>query len=416
MFISMIGIDHSKAPLEKRECFSLSKQEVKEALAGLKCRHDISGCILISTCNRTELWVSQREDRENLKAMLCSIRDLSQEEYEPYFILRQGQDAIDHILNLVCGFNSKIFGEDQIITQVKHALILARKAQCVDGTLDRVFQTALSAGKAVKSKVKFSNVNRSSAMDTVSQLRKELGSLQDIRCLVIGNGQMGKLVANLLVLNGADVSMTLRKRIHEGDQQNSIIPEGCKMVAFEDRSRAIGQAQVVVSATMSPHYTVKPEDVQVREGEPRFFFDLAVPRDIDPQVGKIPGVRLWDIDTMNSHTIEEENSERLKQAKDILDDYREDMVRWFKFRKYVDTIEEILDLIEDDTDHRFYSMVPEDYDYNEEVEKLEGAAKEASRRAVAKILYGLKENLPMELWGECMGALHKAAKKETLKH
>lgn len=431
MRIRMVGIDHSKASLEYREAFSFTKAGVREAVKEIKERFKVKGCILLSTCNRTELWVSQCDNKKlNMVSpydMLCQIKEIDTSLYEEYFVERDNSQAIDHLLKVVCGFDSKIFGEDQIISQVREALHISREYGCVDIALEKVFQTALSAGKRVKTEIRMCTVNRSSANDTIDILKSALGDLKGVQCLVIGNGQMGKLVVNMLVSCGASVSMTLRRKRHGNDEQESIVPEGCKMVPYDDRISQIRANQVIVSATLSPHYTLRLEEVKNILEQPcirgkhdsetnkkYYLFDLAVPRDIDPEIGKLSYVELFDIDSMNNDGAKEENAEQIKLAMEILIEYQEELDKWFEFRHYVPKIQEIVEMVSEDTVQRFASKTSELEEGCSE-HSIE-AAEEAVRKAASKLIYGLREQLPHELWGECLDALHKSAARETLKH
>ncbi|QHI71521.1 glutamyl-tRNA reductase [Aminipila terrae] len=431
MRIKMVGIDHSKASLDYRETFSFTKAGVKEAVKEIKERFRLKGCILLSTCNRTELWISQCDNKKlntvNPYDMLCQIKKIDASLYGEYFVERDGSQAVDHLLKLVCGFDSKIFGEDQIISQVREALQLSRECGCADMALEKVFQTALAAGKRVKTEVHMCTVNRSSASDTIDILKSALGDLKEVPCLVIGNGQMGKLVVNMLASCGASVSMTLRRKMHGNDEQESIVPEKCQMVPYDDRIAQVSGKQVIVSATLSPHYTLRLEDVKELLKQPYisgktdseadrkyYLFDLAVPRDIDPEIGKMPHVKLYDIDSMNSGGTREENEEQVQLAMDILGEYQEEINRWFEFRHYIPKIKEIVDMVSEDTVQRFISKSSEmeEYDSENSVEAAEASVK----KATSKLLYGLREQLPQELWEECLEALHRSASRETLKH
>lgn len=428
MRICMVGIDHTKALLDRREEFSFTKAGVKDAVTEIMKKFKVKGCILLSTCNRTELWISQWED-EKMNIMrpsdiLCQLKNIDPKKYEEFFVEREDMQAVEHLLKLVCGFESRIFGEDQIISQVREALQSARECKTADGALEKVFQRALSAGKRVRTEVHLSAVNRSSADDTVEKLKSVLGDLKGVNCLVIGNGQMGKLVANNLIAQGAKVTMTLRRRIHGSDEQDSIMPIGCSMISYDDRIAAIRGNQVIISATLSPHFTLRLDDVKdvfsspcirgkktlqdSQEGNTFLLFDLAVPRDVDPDIGKLPYVRLWDIDAMSSSGNQERNQKELQLANEILQEYEQELQEWFEFRNYVPVIKEIVELVSEDTVKRMEGSNLQNIEF--------AAAKDAVDKAASKLIYGLKNQLPRELWGQCLEALHKSAARETLKH
>jgi glutamyl-tRNA reductase len=249
----------------------------------------------------------------------------------------------------------------------------------------------------------------------ITILKEKLGTIIGVKCLVIGNGQMGKLVANTLLANGAEVCMTLRRHIHGRDEQESIMPEGCTMVSYDDRINQVTKNKVIVSATLSPHYTLKYEDLEEKSASMQYIFDLAVPRDIDPEIRKLNGVELYDIDTINGGSTEEQNAEQLEMAMAILSEYQQELKKWFEFRKHVNKIQGITELVSEDAIERFTNGT-EKLDRMYDVTDVNDVVEKSVKKAISKIMYGLKETLPQEIWAECVDGLHKAAAKETLKH
>lgn len=439
----MIGIDHSRASIAYREMFSFTKAGAMEAMKNIKNEFAVNGCLLLSTCNRTELWISY-DEKPVLSPydMLCRIKGVDRNQYGEFFVERQGSEAADHLLRLTCGLNSKIFGEDQIISQVREALALSRKCGCEDMVIEKLFQTAIAAGKKVKSKVRITAVDQSTAHDAVQRLKSELGALKDIRCLIIGNGQMGKLVANVLAAQGARVTMTLRKKIHNCSVVDSIVPEGCTMLPYEERYEALDSSQVVISATLSPHFTLVREEVEAafskareydrvvmpseaghsicKQGDEgtlqkRIWLDLAVPRDMDPEIAGFAGIRIYDIDTLSDSSSPAANGESVEKALRILDKYAQDIERWFAFRKRVPYIQQITQLVAEDTEKRLGEPVTNLSLQSEQEEQLRQDIQSAAERAVGKILFGLRDTLSAERWDECLRGVLEAAKRDTLK-
>lgn len=422
MNIQMVGIDHNKASLSDREAFSFTKWGCHEAVQIVKETPGVNGCILISTCNRTELWISLCNQHSGMannfdpRELLCQLKGIDSKAYHDYFILRENQEAINHLLQLACGFDSKVFGEDQIISQIREALQISRQTNCTDMALEKIFQTALSAGKKVKTEVQISRINRTSANQMIDILKTKLGNLNGVKCMVIGNGQMGRLIANTLVSYGAEVSMTLRRPIHCAEEQYSVIPKGCRMIPYDNRIQEISQHTVIVSATMSPHHTLKWEDVKDRlDQQDYYMFDFAVPRDIDPKLESLPHVEMYDIDSMGSSDVKELNEEKLTLALCILQEYQEELSRWFEFRKHVGKIQGIAQRVSEDTLQRF-SYGTDKLESCNPAENINEVVEESVQKSISKILYGLKDTLPKEIWNECLNGLHKASMKETLKH
>ena len=396
MDIRMIGIDHQSACLEQREALAFTKAQARKALDRWKQEDAFSGGLLLSTCNRTELWASG--SKVDLLQLLCDEKGLRKETFEPLFTCRGGAEASRHLLQLACGLKSRIYGEDQILTQVRDALELSRACGADDTVIEKLFQTAISAGKRVKTQVRMENADPSAARNAVLLLKKRLGDLTNVPCLVIGNGQMGKLAANQLTDSGASVTMTLRKKIHGTEVQESIIPQGCHMIDYDERLDHLQDYKGVISATLSPHFTIRKEQAADKSFQRAVWIDLAVPRDIDPAVRELAGVELYDMDQLGDGETAKKNSRAFKEAMEILEDYEDELERWFAFRRHVERVKQISAVTVQDACKR--------------MEKLTAA--EAMDHAVEKLLFGLRDTLPEELWERCFTALEQSSQRDTL--
>ena len=153
MSIQMIGIDHTKANVDIRALFSFTKKNAAAAMERWKKIPGVLGCVILSTCNRMEIWASTDEKWEGaLLEELCRLKEVDPTQYESYFVKREGKEAVDHLFHLTCGLKSMILAEDQIITQVKDALALARESYVTDNVLEVLFRKAVTAGKRVKTR------------------------------------------------------------------------------------------------------------------------------------------------------------------------------------------------------------------------------------------------------------------------
>ncbi len=415
MHIKMVGIDHNKASIEYRELFSFTKAGAIDAMQRIGAKSSIEGCLILSTCNRTELWIST-SNGESPYQLLCEVKGIDEGRLKDYFVERESEDAVSHLLELACGLDSKIFGEDQIISQVREALILARKNHCTDMVLEKVFQTAIRAAKKVKSKVQLSAADGSTALQVVSLLRENLGDLDGVSCFVIGNGKMGQLVSHTLLTHGAQVKMTLRKSIHGNHPTESIAPESCIMVPYEERISELSSAKVVISATRSPHYTLKKNEVAAfLNPEPSIWIDLAVPRDIDPEVCGLSGITLFDIDHLAKEEHLAKNEKGREESTLILKEYFNELKQWFAFRERVPEIQDILRLSVEDVSKRLNQPMENMELPEEEKRRIQCEIERAVEKSVGKLLFGLKDTLSHSLWKECLEAVHNAASKDTLK-
>lgn len=406
MGIQMIGIEHEKAVLEQREVFSFHMHTAKEAMKQIVNQYEIDGCIIISTCNRTELYISAEEEIENLWEILCKVKGTDFAEYEQrqeeIAIERKEQEAVRHLFLLTCGMKSKIFGEDQIITQVKDALAWAREAESTDIVLEKLFQMAVTAAKKVKTQVHLTAVQTSVIENMVKVLWKHFASLEEISCLVIGNGEIGRLAVRRLLDMGADVTMTLRQY----KTKEIEIPEGCQVIDYHSRYEYLSQFQVIISGTSSPHHTIKLEEVQdiLEDGMQRVMIDLAVPRDISSKIAECPDTILYNIDSLGGVAKDEVNNTAVAKAMEIIVDYETEFSTWNAFRTYIPLIQAVGHWAGLNTYKRIEKKMKKitEPETQETIEKL---VRGASEKMVASMLYGLKENLPREYWQECLSAI-----------
>ncbi len=411
--IQMVGVDHNKAPLAVRESVSFTKGEAVHGLEQLMAGGGLSGCVLISTCNRTELWLSGWEgEQEEAVRLLCSLKGQDPSAFGPVCVGRRGEEAVRYLFELSCGLHSKVFGEDQIITQVKDALALARQAGAADTVLEKLFQGAVTAAKKVKTQLHLTAVSRSVAQKAADLLTERLGPLEGVPCLVIGNGEMGQLMARELVARGADVTMTLRQ-YKRGDV---LIPAGCKIINYADRLEFLRLARVAVSATTSNHHTIKYEETRelLQDGKKRVLVDLAVPRDISPQLGELPGVELYDIDTLGGASMDEGSNQAVAQARQILAEGEEEFLSWHAFRALVPLVQRAGTLAGEDVAWRTRRLVDDLPLTGEERRELLEEIASAAGKVASRMLYGLREELDSDLWAPCVhGILHTLEGKEN---
>ena len=293
MTLLMSGLDCHGAGVALREKLAFSRQQLLDILPRLKAQPGVTGCVLLSTCNRTEIYLSGDPGSSPWR-LLCRCACAPEAELEPYFTTRVGEEAAKHLMEVACGLHSQILGEDQIITQVRIAMELAQEAGSADPVLSALFRRAVTAGKRAKTEVHLQHGIPSMGKRCRDILEEALDGLRGKKILVIGNGQMGRLAAEMLYEAGAKVDVTLRSYRHG----QTLVPSGCGTVPYEDRVAALEQADALVSATTSPHYTFSKAQLDSMERPPRVAVDLAVPRDIDPAcAGRI---RLFDTDDLGT--------------------------------------------------------------------------------------------------------------------
>ena len=326
----MVGTDHRLAPAEARSAFVLPADVREDALALARVKLGATGVVLLATCNRTELWASfdgvdlpprsldesgAPKPDDPLLRVLCDMHMVDAEGYTHYFVERSGDDAVGHLFQVACGLRSAIVAEDQIVSQVKQAIAYSREIGVADSVLEVLFRQAVTAAKQVKSGVRFTRAYATAIDQAIARLESDGVDLSQATCMVIGNGEYGRLAASTLVERGAEVFVTVRQYTHG----TVTVPRGCASIPYAKRYERMGSCSVVMSATTSPHHTVKRERLASECGPLNdvTFIDLAVPHDIDPAIAEMPGCKLFDIDEFATQ-IGEENASAIEAAQRVL--------------------------------------------------------------------------------------------------
>ncbi|MGN0158995.1 MAG: glutamyl-tRNA reductase [Brotaphodocola sp.] len=411
MSISMIGIDYQKASVDIRASFSFTKKNAVTAMERLKQKTGVMGCIILSTCNRMEIWASIDEEWEgSLYEFLCEEKGKNPEEYREYFTERSEEEAVEHLFSLTSGLKSQILAEDQIITQVKDALSLSREAYCTDNVLEVLFRMAVTAAKRVKTEVSFSRGNISVIHQAIRQLEKQGFSVQGKTCMVIGNGEMGKVTALALKEAGAKVTVTVRQ------YRSGIvsIPQGCDRINYGERMEYFPQCDLVVSATASPNFTLTRQLIEETGiGKEVVLIDLAVPRDIEPQAGVLPGVTLYDIDSFKINTLSSKMQAAMEQAQTILAEQQEEFYSWYESHDLIPKIQKIKKDAVEDLNLRILKVLQKTSMDAREQGDLLAAIDTAAAKVVNKMIFGLKDSLAQEEFRNCVEGLEKLYGEES---
>ncbi|MBQ1311952.1 MAG: glutamyl-tRNA reductase [Blautia sp.] len=411
--IKMIGTDHSLAPVSVRSSIFLTKDRIIELMEQLRHTLPAEGAVVISTCNRLEIWVSTDEAGEPVEEaascedplllLLCRLAGLRAEEYAPYFVKRTSEKAIRHLFYLACGLRSAILAEDQVLTQVKDALDFSREHQLSGSTMEVLFRTAVTAAKRIKTEVSFTRANSSAIEQAVLRLRDKGMSLDGKKCMVIGNGEYGRLAAVTLLSHGARVMMTLRQY----HSQKAAPPQGCSSIPYDDRYQYLPECQVVVSATASPHCTLKKEPLSLcRPDHPIVFLDLAVPRDIEPEIRELPFCTLYDIDDFYT-TDSGENAEAYRQAEEIIRKYIDEYALWERTRDLRPRIRGIEDGAVSSLSLRLKKTIKKLPLTEEQKEELLAQIGQSAGKVINKLIYDLQDHLPEEEFRDCIDGMEK---------
>lgn len=405
MSISMIGIDYSRASVDIRAQFSFTKKNAVTALEHLKQETGILGGVLLSTCNRMELWASTQEDWQgSLYDFLCREKGREPEKFQDYFVQRTGTEAVEHLFYLTSGLKSQILAEDQIITQVKEALALSREAYCTDNVLEVLLRKAVTGAKRVKTEVTFSRGNSSVIHQAIEKLKEQGYDLLGKTCMVIGNGEMGKVTAMALREAGAKVTVTVR-------QYRSgmvTIPPGCDRINYGERVEFLPKCDLAVSATASPNFTLTRELLeQTGLNKELILIDLAVPRDMEPAIGELPGITLYDIDSFKITADSPALRESMEKAGGILAEEIADFYSWYQGRDLIPRIQEIKAEAVEDFNLRIMKILRKTPMEDTAREELLRAMDHAAGNVVNKMIFGLRDFLEPKEFISCVEGLER---------
>lgn len=393
MKLCMAGIDAS-APFEEREKLSLVRGQVQAMLPRIA---EQTGCaaVLLATCSRTELYLHAEGERAlpDPAEALCRAAGVAA---SAFVTRREGADAVRHLMHVAAGMQSQIFGDDQIVSQVKDAVALAREAKTTDAVLDTLFRRAVTAGKRVRTETRLTGVPASAAEVGVRRAERFFGSLAGRRAVVIGNGEMGRLAARALVRAGSEVTVTLRTYRHG----ETLVPQGCGTVPYNRRLDAIEGADLVVSATTSPHFTLTAAQMQTLLCPPRLLLDLAMPRDIESTAAGAQ-TALFNLDDLGDLGDADDTSRETAEC--ILDEETREFFAWLNYRAALPLIAKIKSAAIERVRHM------RDYDALAAEGDAETLAELAVSRAVELVLGGMKEKVNVQSMKDCLEHIRKGS-------
>lgn len=302
MELVCLGLNHRTAPVEVRERFAVVSGKLGEAAADLASLAEVDESVVISTCNRTEFYVaaaSGKDALERLEAGLASRENLAPDDLTHFYRLEK-IEAAKHLCEVVSGLDSMVLGETEIFGQVKQSYDAALKAGATGGVLNRVFQRAFGIGKKVRTQTSIQEGSTSIGNVAVDLAEKIFGHLEASEVMILGAGEMSRVTAQSLVSRGAKSIFVTNRSF---DRAQELADEmGGSAVRFDEWQKVLERVDVVISSTGAPHAIIHKADVEkvrrARKFRPLFFIDIAVPRDIDPAVGEIEEVYLYDIDTL----------------------------------------------------------------------------------------------------------------------
>lgn len=381
MNLQIAGIDYKNTQLGEREKFAFTKSGTSDLLIALK--HHTGECVLLSTCNRTELFSISNRRPEAILREICGDAE---------FYSLEGNEAVRHVFELAAGLCSQVPLEEQILTQMKDALSLSQSLKCCGPMLGKLLQNAVTAGKEIRNRLKELPDMRSASIAQLAcaKAKNFFNSLEGRRVIVIGSGEMGMLCSSLLIEAGARVSMTLRRRRNDG----RLPAKGVVLIPYDTRYDEAEMCDIIIGATSSPHFVIRKSEFRKKQGRV-LVLDIAVPRDIDPQVADIENVMLLNMDGFECNDI---SSEVREMAEGIMQTRMEKFQEWLQMKDCMPIIEDICSYIEHETCA----------DLNVDFTGDRSAVMAASREATRKLLLAVKNKAGMDVAKRCYEVLSKA--------
>ncbi|WP_054741882.1 glutamyl-tRNA reductase [Cellulosilyticum ruminicola] len=298
MEIAVIGVNHKVCPIEIRECVAFTESKKIEGLNFFNAA-GVAECIILSTCNRSEIYICDDEIEDKVELVKEFYRTyFDAPRIKEYLFEKIGSEAISHLYHVAAGLDSIVIGEDQILGQVKDAHTLAMAEGTSKKVLNKVFREAVTTAKEIKSTTKMSEHPLSVSHISVKFLKELQGSLEDKKALIIGVGKMNELTIKYLKAEKVK-TIYVTNRTHARAETLADKYEGLTPILYEKRYDILGDVDFVVSATASPHVILKKEHITKRQ-KPLYMVDIAMPRDIDPSVRKLKDVYLYDIDDLKA--------------------------------------------------------------------------------------------------------------------
>lgn len=305
--IHCLGLSHNTASVSLRERLAFPASRLRDALACLGCGgdprwKDIHELIILSTCNRVELYaVGSSLIFEILEDFLSETQRCHRSEFSPALYRLLDEEAIHHLFNVAAGLDSLVIGEPQILGQVTEAFQLAQCQGTTGKILSRLFQSAIQAGKRAHTETTISQNPASIASVAVNLISHTVPNLDSARVLVLGAGSMAELAVESLLKRGAKHILVINRTL-SGAQQLAD-RWGGHVAEFELLCDHLLEADIVITSTGSPHVVIDfymvEQAMQHRSHRPMVFMDIAVPRDVAVEVGNITGVRLYDMDALS---------------------------------------------------------------------------------------------------------------------
>jgi len=315
MRFQLIGVNHNSAPVEMRERLAIPESRLPDACRDLTAHPGIEEGMVISTCNRVELVTHTTNGAADLRGFLREHFQVKADELDPYLYEYREKDAVRHVFRVASSLDSMVVGEAQILGQVKEAYATARAVGAVRAQLEQLFTRAFAVAKRVRTETAVGSSSVSIASVAVELAKKIFGTLHGKTVFIVGAGKMSELAARHLMAHGC-AAIFVSNRTYDRAVGLAHRFNG-EAIKFDDLYDTCDRADIVITSTGSPHAIFRREHGEQflarRKNRPMFFIDIAVPRDVAPEMGKLDGIFTYDIDDLQQ-AVSSHVADRRKEA------------------------------------------------------------------------------------------------------
>jgi len=343
----LVGVNHKTTPVEIREKLAFTKGKIEESVDRLFNFPDIIEHTILSTCNRVEIYARANCQDSAIKAIkqfICDFHEVSPVELEDHFYSYRNEEAVEHLFRVSSSLDSMILGEAQILGQVKDAYSLAKDLRSTGLVLNQLFKKAFSIAKKVREETGIAERSVSISSAAVELAQKIFDDLENRTVMLVGTGEMAELAAKHLISYGVKtVYVTSRTYDRAVNLARTLNGSALDFEAFKNE---LHRADIVITSTSAPNFIIKKEIVEKaiheRKNKPIFFIDIAVPRDIEPDVNDLENVYLYDIDDLQV-VVSANIKEREKEAENAMNFISQEVT---KFNNWVGALDAVPTIVE----------------------------------------------------------------------
>jgi len=305
MSVVVIGLSHRTSPVEVRERFAFAEPEIPAAIAELRQRGLADEAVILSTCNRVELYIATSLEPQRafdeLQNFLVTHHAYPDPVHDHLYKLAE-PDSVQHLFKVASGLDSMVLGETEILGQLKQAYDLALKHKCTGGKLNKAFQRAFNVAKHIRTETNIQRGSISVASVAVELAEKIFDSLKEHHVMVIGAGDTSEKTARALLSRGAKGIVVTNRTVEKAE---AIAKElGGRAIGFDQWEQEFATIDIAISSTSSPNYVITPAKLaplmKLRRNRPLLLIDIAVPRDIDPDINQMDNVYLYNVDDLQT--------------------------------------------------------------------------------------------------------------------